>query len=789
MQRYAPAFDQRCRPLLKSRLAFWRVIELTLPFHWIDSPLHLHITAADITTKRTYREIKYRQRENNMEQTTERSLIHRNADYSNENPSKADAISAYDKELAPLLQTERSRVEPNVDTQSFLALLAKQPIIIFSIDREGIFTLSEGQNLKYLGLTAGQVVGKAYAEVYQDFPKTMAYIRRALNGEDLTCVEHFGDLIFETHLTPLYDAGTVSGVIGLARDIKDRVLAEEALQARERLFRTLIEQTTDLIFILDAVGMYRFASPSHSRVLGYAPEDLLGSNIFELLHPVDLADAFPILVGAFQSSGTTIQLEMRLKRADDSWIILECVGHNCLHDPAIEGLVLTAHNITQRKAMEEQLRHLALHDSLTDLPNRLSLQEQSTQAISHAAQVAGKVALLVLGLNRFKEVNNAFGHHFGDILLQQIGLRLSQTISNAELVARLGGDEFAILLPVANPAYAQQVIEKVHTVLKEPISVGEYLLPAEVSIGAALYPEHGTDALTLLQHADVAMYSAKQVHERSAFYDASHDQETLRRLTLMSALPSALANHELQLYYQPKVQVSTMRVYGAEALVRWISPDYGLIPPDQFIPLAEQTGFIRPLTQWVLETAVQQCRRWLDVGLQLSIAVNISAWNLREAALPDTIAALLEWYHVSPHLLRIEVTESAVMTDLEKALDVLDRIATLGIPISVDDFGAGQSSLAYLKRFPIDELKIDHAFVRHMATNQVDATIVRSTILLAHSLDLKVVAEGVEDQAALDLLASYQCDTLQGYFLSRPIPVQDFEKWVQGWEGAHSVMM
>ncbi len=338
-------------------------------------------------------------------------------------------------------------------------------------------------------------------------------------------------------------------------DIKDRVLAEETLHARERLFRTLIEQTVDLIFILDAVGMYRFASPSHLQVLGYVPEDLLGSNILELLHPVDLAGTFPILVGAFQTSGTTIQLELRLKRADDSWITLECVGRNCLDDPTIEGLVVSAHNITQRKAMEEQFRHQALHDALTDLPSRLSLQNHSIQAMSNAEQVASKVALLVIGINRFKEVNNTFGHHFGDILLQQVGSRLSQAISNAELVARLGGDEFAILLPAANLAYVQHIIKKVHSVMKEPINVGEYLLHTEVSIGAALSPEHGTDAITLLRHADVAMYSARQMHEPSAFYEASHDQDTLRRLTLIGALPSAIANHELQLYYQPKVHL------------------------------------------------------------------------------------------------------------------------------------------------------------------------------------------------------------------------------------------
>ena len=710
-----------------------------------------------------------------MDQTIERSLIRDNADSINEDASEADTITSDDRELAPLLHTQRSLADPNADTQSFLALLAKQPIIIFAIDREGIFTLSEGQNLKYLGLTAGQVVGKTYTEVYQDFPITVAYLRRALDGKELTCVEHFGDLIFETHLTPLHDeAGGVSGVIGLTRDIKDRVVAEEALQARERLFRALIEQTTDLIFILDAVGMYRFASPSHLRVLGYAPEDLLRVNIFGLLHPVDLPEAFSILAGAFQSSGTVIQIELRLKRADDSWITLECVGHNCLDDPAIEGLVVTAHDITQRKAMEEQLRHLALHDSLTGLPNRVSLQDSITLAIESAEQSASKGALLVLGLNRFEEVKDAFVHQFGDTLLQQISLRLNQAVHSDEIVARPGEDEFALLLPKADPAYVRRVIENVHTALKEPICVGEYPLHIEESIGVALYPEHGTDALILLQHADVAMYKARQAHERSAFYEASHDQDTLRRLKLMGALLPAIENNELQLYYQPKIQVSTMRVYGVEALVRWISPSYGLIPPDQFIPLAEQTGLIRPLTQWVLETAVQQSRVWLDAGLELSIAVNISAWNLREAALPENIATLLKQYHVSPHLLRIEVTESAAMMDLNKALDVLARIANLGISISVDDFGTGQSSLAYLKRLPVDELKIDQAFVRHMATNEVDASIVRSTVLLAHSLDLKVVAEGVEDQAVVDLLASYQCDTIQGYFFSRPLPVQDF---------------
>ena len=723
-----------------------------------------------------------------MDQTIEYSLLRKHADFINQNAVNTDVISSYIRQLAPLLKRERVLPHPNVNTQSFLSLLAKQPIIIFIIDCEGKFTLSEGQDLKYLGLIGGQVVGKTYQEVYQDFPILIAYLRQALSGEEGTCVERFDDLIFETHLTPLYDdTGDISGVLGLTRNIKGRVLAQEAIHARERLFSTLIKQTTDLIFILDAVGMYRFASPSHMQVLGYAPEELLQSNIFALLHPVDLPEAFSTLAGAFQQSGTIIHLELRMKRADESWITLDCIGHNCLDDPAIEGLVITAHDITQRKTMEEQLRHLALYDSLTDLPNCVSLQDSLTQTITSAEQSAGRVALLVLGLNRFEEMKDAFGHHFCDSLLQQIGLRLTYAVQSSDIVARPGEHEFALLLPTADSAYTSRVIENVHIVLKEPLYVGEYPLHIEVSIGVAFFPEHGVNALTLLQRAYVAMYKAKQSHECTAFYEASHDQETLRRLMLMGALLPAIQNNELQLYYQPKVHVSSMRVLGAEALVRWISPSYGFIPPDQFIPLAEQTGIIGPLTQWVLKTAVHQCRDWLDAGLELCVAVNISAWNLREVTLPENISALLQQYDVPPHCLRIEVTESATMTDLNTSLDVLARIAQLGISISVDDFGTGQSSLAYLKSLPINELKIDQTFVRHMATSEIDATIVQSTVLLAHSLDLKVVAEGVEDQAVVDMLASYQCDTIQGYFFSRPLPVQDFETWVRSWNCACSI--
>jgi EAL domain-containing protein (putative c-di-GMP-specific phosphodiesterase class I) len=284
--------------------------------------------------------------------------------------------------------------------------------------------------------------------------------------------------------------------------------------------------------------------------------------------------------------------------------------------------------------------------------------------------------------------------------------------------------------------------------------------------------------LTLLQRADVAMYTAKKGHEEYAFYDAQHDQYSPRRLALLGDLRKAIATQELRLYYQPKAGLETGLVTSVEALVRWQHPTHGFLPPDQFIPLAEQTGLIGPLTYWVVETALEQCRRWLDAGLDLGVAVNLSMWNLRDASLPDTIAGLLAHYRVPPHLLCVELTESAVMTDAEHALRVLDRLFALGVRVAIDDYGTGYASLSYLKHLPAHELKIDHAFVQHLTTEGADRAIVRSTVNMAHTLGMSVVAEGVEDQATWNLLATFGCDTAQGYYLSRPVSAQDLERWL-----------
>jgi diguanylate cyclase len=359
-----------------------------------------------------------------------------------------------------------------------------------------------------------------------------------------------------------------------------------------------------------------------------------------------------------------------------------------------------------------------------------------------------------------------------------VGIRLHQAVGAHATVARLGGDEFAVFLPEADETSAQQVTAQLCLVLEEPFLVEGYSLQVEVSIGIARYPAHGSDPVTLLRHADVAMYTAKKGHEGYAFYDAQRDQYSPHRLALLGDLRRAIATGQLRLYYQPQAELKRGEVSSVEALVRWQHPTDGFIPPDQFLPLAEQTGLIEPLTGWVLETALEQCRRWLDAGRTLGVAVNLSMWNLRNASLPETIARLLARYRVPPHLLCVEITESAMMADVERTLRVLHQLGASGVRIAIDDFGTGYASLAYLKRLPADELKIDRAFVQHLATDRGDQAIVQATVTMAHSLGMRVVAEGVEDQAAWNLLATLGCDTVQGYYLARPLSAQELQRWL-----------
>ncbi|GAC1633807.1 MAG: hypothetical protein NVS4B2_19880 [Chloroflexota bacterium] len=445
----------------------------------------------------------------------------------------------------------------------------------------------------------------------------------------------------------------------------------------------------------------------------------------------------------------------------------------------LETLTTQIGQFIDRKDAEKALRHQAMHDALTDLPNRTLLRKRLDRSVSSARTDRSLCALLLMDLDRFKEVNDTFGHHYGDALLQEVSSRLRGVLRDTDTVARLGGDEFAVLLPGMNAPGSVQVAGRIHAAVVQPIIVNQQMLDIATSIGIALFPDHGDDADTLMRHADIAMYAAKRSRSGHMLYVPEQDEYSVDRLTLMAELRKTIERDQLMLYYQPKVDLKTGAVDSVEALLRWHHPTRGMIPPDTFIPMAEQTGLIAAITHWVLNAALHQSRVWHDEGINLRIAVNLSAQSLHERDLPTMIAQLLERHGVKPEWLEIEITESAVMSDSPRAIENLARLHETGVRISIDDFGTGYSSLARLKRLPVDELKIDKSFVLEMTTNDDDAFIARSVIDLGHNLGLDVVAEGVKDAAISSLLLDLGCDVAQGFYHSYPLPASECARWLR----------
>jgi len=432
----------------------------------------------------------------------------------------------------------------------------------------------------------------------------------------------------------------------------------------------------------------------------------------------------------------------------------------------------------QTTALEQRAMHDVTHDALTDLPNRVLFRDRLEQALHAAQHDSTHTAILMMDLDRFKEINDTLGHFNGDRLLKQVAARLQGIMQETATVARLGGDEFAILLPkILVGKEAEEVARKIGKALQAPFGLEGLKLDVQASIGIAVYPEHGSDADTLLQRADVAMYMAKQEKTGYIVYDPKHDKHSPHRLTLMGELRHAIESDELVLYYQPKAKIKTGEIAEVEALVRWQHPQHDLMPPDEFIPLAERTGLIKPLTIWVLNHALRQHSIWKEQGLDIGVAVNMSAHGLLDLELPDLIAGVLASHNAAPDRLVLEITETSIMVDQERALQILTRLADMGVRLSIDDFGTGYSSLAYLSKLPVCEIKIDKSFVMDMNENEKHAMIVRATIDLAHNLGLEVIAEGTCAKEIFAQLESLDCDAAQGHYISPPISAEEFEHW------------
>lgn len=429
--------------------------------------------------------------------------------------------------------------------------------------------------------------------------------------------------------------------------------------------------------------------------------------------------------------------------------------------------------------LQYAIQHQALHDDLTKLANRTLFNDRLEQAIRAAHREKKTLAVFYLDLNRFKEINDTQGHHAGDQVLRTFSARLQKVLRESDTVARIGGDEFVLLLPLGTDrAAAINATKRLGEAIQEPIVVAGHSYDIGISIGIALFPEHGADVASLMHCADVAMYEAKRRQQLYFFYDANLDHQSQERILLQNGLRHAIANHELILHYQPKVEIGTGRISAVEALVRWAHPVRGLLYPDTFVPLAEKIGFIRHLTLNVLEMALQQCVAWHRRGWNLAISVNISALDLQDPDFPNQVSEMLGRHPVPASMLEMEIVESDIIADPARAIENITRLKAAGISVSVDDFGTGYSSLVYLKKLPISILKIDKSLIMDMANDSNDAAIVHIAIELGHLLGFRVVAEGVESLAILNLLKDLRCDFVQGYYLGKPMAAAALPTWM-----------
>jgi diguanylate cyclase (GGDEF)-like protein/PAS domain S-box-containing protein len=548
------------------------------------------------------------------------------------------------------------------------------------------------------------------------------------------------------------------------------------LQRSEERFRSLVANASDGVIVLGEDGLVRYASPALARILGRDPETAVDRSLADDIHPDDRATVESRLADLARSTGAEAALELRARHADGSWRVLEAVARNLLDDPAVAGLVVNYRDITERKALEDELRRRAFHDVLTGLANRSLFRDRLGHALARAARSARTTAVLYLDLDDFKAVNDRFGHVEGDRLLVAVGERLQAATRAGDTVARLGGDEFAVIVEETRPAAAERAAERILGVLAPSFSIGGVELEVRASIGIAIQTSAAEGADELLRRADIAMYAAKaQGGGRQLAYEGQLYDATVARMELKADLRGAIERGELDVVYQPIVDLATGRISGAEALCRWNHPTRGSIPPLEFIPLAEESGRILDLGRWVLETACRQAQRWQDATARrdLSVSVNLSGRQVASGELVEDVSRILRSTGLEPRSLMLEITESVLVEDVGAAIDVLQRLKALGLRLAIDDFGTGYSSLSYLRQFPVDVLKIDRSFVAGVDGSAESIGLVRSILNLCSTLRLDAIAEGIETPAQRAAMHSLGTRSGQGHLFARPMPAAE----------------
>lgn len=626
-----------------------------------------------------------------------------------------------------------------------------------------------------LGLTVQQAIGdKAWQAIEP-------HVERCTQGERVKYTREQtlpnGEVrMIEVNLIPHFgDARQQLGSFVLITDITERWRAEREVRQSEERMRKFTEATDEAI-VFHRDGLITDGNEALYRLTGYALHEVLGLSIFNFISPEWRATALE-----YTRSGREDPYEVTIRHKDGHAIPVEVVGKTMpLHHADYR--IVVVRDITARKQAQEREAFIALHDTLTQLPNRHFLMEQLSQVLSLARRRHGRAAVLFVNLDHFKTVNDSLGHHAGDQLLRNVAERLRQGVRDADVVARLGGDEFVVVLTdVQNQDDVAMVADKLLASMHGVFTVDQLPLTISPSIGISLFPDHGGSADMLLRCADAAMHHAKESGRGNRqFYVSSMDASALDVLQQERQLREAIAHNHFVLHYQPQICLADGTLQGLEALVRWRHPERGLVGPDEFITFSESRGLITPIGRWVMREACRQLKAWQDQGLALvPMAVNFSALEFRQRDVAAEIAAVLLETGLAPQYLEIELTESVLMHQTGQVLGTLNALKALGVGISIDDFGTGYSSLAYLKRYPIDKLKIDRSFVADTPGNSDDVAIVTAIIQMGRSLQLKTVAEGVETQAQIDLLAELGCDLIQGFVVSAPLDAEATERWLR----------
>jgi diguanylate cyclase (GGDEF)-like protein/PAS domain S-box-containing protein len=701
-----------------------------------------------------------------------------------------ELLEAIGLALGLTIHNLRQKEELVESEMRFRALIEKSSDGIALVGPNAVIIYASPSTERILGFSADEFTGmNAFDLIHPDDQQTAAQTMASVltqPGSTQISVRRFRRkdgawCWLESTITNLLREPAIRAIVVNYRDVTERRLADEALKSSEERLRSIQESALDAIITMNIQGVITSWNPQAETTFGWTAEEIVGLGLAETIIPPQHRDAHRRGLEHFLATGEGRVLNQRIEitalARDGTEFPVELAVVPLYRDDNVSFCAFIR-DIRERKEAEETIRHLAYHDVLTGLPNRVLFEERLATELAQARRSRQKVAVMCLDLDRFKIVNDTVGHGAGDQLLKEVANEFAQTIREGDTVARIGGDEFSFLLTgVERVEDAAVVANRVLNVVRHPRTIANQEFRITTSIGITLFPRDGDDADSLIRNADTAMYRAKERgRDNFQVFTPAMEASLMEVLALENDLNHALEREELIVQYQPVMDIKSGRIVGGEALLRWQHPERGLVGPDEFIPLAEETGLIVPIGEWVLRQACAQAKAWQDAGLgSMRVTVNLSARQVEHPGLVQLVAEVLDETHLPPQCLHLELTEGAVMRQVESVIATLSELQALGIGISVDDFGTGYSSLGYLKRFPIDTIKIDRSFVRDVTTDQNDAAIVTTVIAMARSLHLRVIAEGVETEAQLSFLRDNDCHEFQGFLLSRAVSPAEFE--------------